>query len=44
MVFLAGGPDIAPIIDLINTWIHSGQAFVDSIGALASIFAFLCMP
>ena len=33
-----------PIVDLINTWIHIGQALVGSIGALAFIFAFLCMP
>ena len=42
MVFLAG-PDITPIQDMINTWIHIGQALVGSIGALAFIFAFTCM-
>jgi uncharacterized membrane protein len=41
MVFIAAGPDIAPITDLINTWIHIGQALVGSIGALAFIFAFI---
>jgi len=40
MVFLVAGPDIQPIVDLINTWIHIGQALVGSIGALAFIFAF----
>ena len=40
MVFLAG-PDITPIQDMINTWIHIGQALVGSIGALAFIFAFI---
>jgi hypothetical protein len=44
MLLLAGGPDVTPITDLINTWIHIGQALVGSIGALAFIFAFLCMP
>jgi len=42
MAFLAANPDIAPITELINTWIHIGQALVGSIGALAFIFAFLC--
>lgn len=42
MVFLATGPDITPITDLIATWIHIGQALVGSVGALAFIFAFLC--
>ena len=42
MAFLAASPDIAPITDLINTWIHIGQALVGSIGALAFIFALLC--
>ena len=37
MPFLAAGPDITPIQDLITTWIHIGQALVGSIGALASI-------
>jgi hypothetical protein len=41
MLFLAAGPDITPITDLITTWIHIGQALVASIGALAFIFAFL---
>ena len=40
MVFLAGDPDITPITNLINTWIHIGQALVGSIGALSFIFAF----
>jgi hypothetical protein len=44
MVFLAAEPDITAITTLINTWIHIGQALVGSIGALAFIFAFLCMP
>jgi uncharacterized membrane protein len=41
MVFLDSGPDITPIINLINTWIHIGQVLVASIGSLAFIFAFL---
>jgi uncharacterized membrane protein len=41
MLFLAGDPDITPIVNLINTWIHIGQALVGSIGALAFIFAFI---
>src|SRR5690349_22236080 len=41
MQFLAASPDIQPITDLINTWIHIGQALVGSIGALAFIFAFI---
>ena len=41
MPFLAAGPDISPITDLITTWIHIGQALVGSIGALAFIFAFI---
>jgi hypothetical protein len=44
MVFLAAEPDITAITNLITTWIHIGQALVGSIGALAFIFAFLCMP
>ncbi len=45
MPFLAAaGPDITPITDLITTWTHIAQALVASIGALAFIFAFLCMP
>jgi len=43
MVFVAAGPDIAPITELINNWIHIGQALVGSIGALAFIFAFKWM-
>ncbi len=39
MPFLAAGPDITPITDLITTWIHIGQALVGSVGALAFIFA-----
>jgi uncharacterized membrane protein len=41
MIFLATGPDITPITELITTWIHIGQALVGSIGALAFIFAFI---
>jgi hypothetical protein len=41
MYFLAADPKIAPILDLILTWTHMGQALVGSIGALAFIFAFL---
>ena len=41
MVRLVSSPNVAPIVDLINTWIHIGQALVGSIGALAFIFAFL---
>ncbi len=41
MIFLAAGPDITPLTDLITTWIHIGQALVGSIGVLAFIFAFL---
>jgi hypothetical protein len=41
MPFLDSAPNVAPITDLINTWIHIGQALVGSIGALAFIFAFL---
>jgi hypothetical protein len=44
MFFLAAEPDITPITNLITTWIHIGQALVGSVGALASIFALLCMP
>ena len=44
MPFLVAGPDITPITDLITTWTHIAQALVASIGALAFIFAFLCMP
>ena len=41
MLFLDSTPNIAPITELITTWIHIGQALVGSIGALAFIFAFL---
>jgi hypothetical protein len=41
MTFLAAGPDITPITDLIGTWTHIAQALVASIGALAFIFAFI---
>ena len=41
MLFLAAGPDITPIQDLITTWTHIAQALVASIGALAFIFAFI---
>jgi uncharacterized membrane protein len=41
MLVLAAQPNITPITDLINTWIHMGQALVGSIGALAFIFAFI---
>ncbi len=41
MIFLAAGPDITPLTDLITTWIHIGQALVGSVGVLAFIFAFL---
>ncbi|HEY8853671.1 MAG TPA: hypothetical protein VIN12_00165 [Candidatus Dormibacteraeota bacterium] len=41
MVFLTGDPDLSAITNLINNWIHIGQALVGSIGALAFIFAFL---
>ena len=44
MYFLAAGPNITPITELITTWIPIGQALVGSIGALAFIFAFTCMP
>ena len=43
MVFLTGDPDLSAITNLINNWIHIGQALVGSIGALAFIFAFQCM-
>jgi hypothetical protein len=44
MEFLAAvGPDITPIQDLINTWIHIGQVLVASVGACAFIFAFMCV-
>ena len=41
MLYLSADPDITPIINLINTWIHIGQVLVGSVGALAFIFAFL---
>jgi uncharacterized membrane protein len=41
MFFLAAEPNISPILDLITTWIHIGQALVGSVGALAFIFAFI---
>jgi hypothetical protein len=44
MLFLDSTPNIAPITDLITTWIHIGQALVGSIGALAFIFALAFMP
>ncbi len=44
MLLLAAEPDITPITNLITTWIHIGQALVGSVGALAFIFAFVCMP
>jgi hypothetical protein len=37
-------PDISAITNLINTWIHIGQALVASVGALAFICALVCMP
>jgi hypothetical protein len=43
MPFLAAGPDITPITDLITTWTHIAQALVASIGALAFIFALAWM-
>ena len=41
LVLLAATPDITDIQNLINTWIHIGQALVGSIGVLAFIFAFI---
>ena len=38
MVFLTGDP-LSAITNLINNWIHIGQALVGSIGALAFSFA-----
>jgi hypothetical protein len=35
MLFLESTPNVAPILDLILTWTHIGQALVGSIGALA---------
>jgi hypothetical protein len=40
MLLLDSTTNITPITDLINTWIHIGQALVGSVGALAFIFAF----
>jgi hypothetical protein len=39
MLFLESTPDISAITNLINTWIHIGQALVASVGALALIGA-----
>jgi hypothetical protein len=44
MLFLDSATDVTPILALIQTWTHIGQALVGSIGALAFIFALLCMP
>ena len=44
MPFLAAGPDIPPIQDLIRTWTHIAHALDASIGALAFILALLCAP
>ena len=41
MALLASDPNLTPITDLINTWIHIGQALVGSVGILAFIFAFI---
>ena len=41
MLLLDSSPNVVPILDLINSWIHIGQALVGSNGALAFIFAFL---
>ena len=41
MFLLDSSPNVVPILDLINNWIHIGQTLVGSIGALAFIFAFL---
>jgi hypothetical protein len=35
--------DILPIQELTRIWTHIAQALVASIGALAFIFAFMCM-
>jgi hypothetical protein len=43
MLYLAADPDITPIVNLINTWIHIGQVLVGSVGALAFIFALAWM-
>ncbi len=41
MAYLTTDPNLTPITDLINTWIHIGQALVGSVGILAFIFAFI---
>ena len=41
MTLLVNDPNLTPITDLINTWIHIGQALVGSVGILAFIFAFI---
>jgi hypothetical protein len=41
MLWLDSTPNVAPLLDLIQTWTHIGQALVGSIGALALIGAFL---
>lgn len=41
MEFLATEPNITPITDLINTWIHIGQPLVGPVGALAFFLAVL---
>ena len=43
MPFLAAGPDITPIQDLITTRTQIGQALVASIGALAFNLALACI-
>jgi hypothetical protein len=43
MLFLESTPNVAPILDLILTWTHIGQALVGSIGALAFIFPLACL-
>jgi hypothetical protein len=43
MVFLAAEPNVGPILDLILTWTHVGQALVGSIGPLAFILALAWM-
>lgn len=37
MLFLDSGPNVTPITDLINTWIHRGQAIDGSVAAPALI-------
>ncbi len=41
MAYLTTDPNLTPITELINTWIHIGQALVGSVGILAFIFAFI---